>query len=115
MLGIVQHRLAQPGVIAEAQRRHDRDRWRRPEQAFALERRPYRRVTQTGCVPRGYNCLADVEVIAVWIGQAGQNDAARIFTRSRLVGQPRQLLKQGQRPQLQRIQTERVSLGCHSL
>ena len=52
-------------------------------------------------------------MIAVRGGQAGQDDAPRLLAGTRIIGQSRQLLKQGQGLQLQRVQIEWVSLGRH--
>ena len=80
---MVQHRFTQPCFIAEAQRGQDSGRRRGAYQAFALKRRPYPRVAQTGRLTRGYDCLADVKVIAVRIRQANQRDAPGLLTASR--------------------------------
>ena len=104
-----QDRAAEPGFVIEPDRGHDDSRRRRPDHPLALERGPDRRVAQSGGVARGDDRLAQMKMIAVRVGQAGQDDAACFFAGAGIVGQPRQLLQQGQGLQLQRIEVERVS------
>src|SRR2546428_741478 len=57
--------------------------------------------------------LAEMEMIAMRVGQSGDREPAGLVLRCRLAGELRQLLQQGQRLQLQRIEIEGVAFGWH--
>jgi hypothetical protein len=54
-----------------------------------------------------------MEMIAMRLRQVAHHDRARFVGRARMGGQSRQLLQQGERPELQRIEIERVLFRRH--
>src|SRR2546425_517872 len=70
VLGAMEHRIAQPGVVLLAERSQDHRLGQlRANEALAFERRPDRRVAQSGRVARGDDRLAEMEMIAMRVGQ----------------------------------------------
>jgi len=82
-------------------------------QPFALKHDPHGRIAQPGGVTRRDDCFSDVKMVAMCDGQAGDNDASWLITWPRIVGKAREFLEQRQRPELQRVQIERVPLWRH--
>ena len=110
----VQDGIAQTRIIADPERGQDRAVRKGTDQTLALERDPHGTIAQPCGVIRCDDCLADVKMVAVRHGEADDNDASGLITRPGLVGKTGQLLQQGQRSELQRVEIERVLLRGHS-
>ena len=68
----MQDRMAQAGLVVEAERGNN-NRWRRrPNQALSLQRRPNRWVAQASRIPRGDNHFANMEMISMGLRQTGK-------------------------------------------
>jgi len=117
VVAAVQDRVAQSGVVGEAGLGQDRGvRELGADQALPLQRGPHRRVGQPARVlGEGDRLRADMEMVAVRVRQVGDdNAAAALFRRRhRMVRRARQLLKDRQRLQLERVEVQRVLLRRH--
>ena len=110
----MQDPLAQPGLVLLAERgQDDRLGKLRNDEPLAFERGPHRRIVEAGRVACGDYRLAQMEMVAVGVGQLGDREATSRIPCGRLPGDARQLLQQGQSLQLQGVEIERVAFGKH--
>src|SRR5438132_6517163 len=109
----MQDGVAQAGVVADPERgQHDAIR-KRAYQPLAFEHRPYRRIAQPGGIARGDQGIAEVKMVAMRIGQAGDDGTVGLLAGPRMAGKACKLLQQGQGLELQRVEIEGVLLRCH--
>ena len=109
----MQDRVAQPGVVADPERGQHGTIRKRAYQPPAFERRPYRRIAQPAGIARSDQGIAEVKMVAMRMGQAGDDGAVGLLAGPRIVGKAGKLLQQGQRLELQRVEIKRVLPGCH--
>lgn len=114
MTTYVQDGIAQTRIIADPERGQDRAVRKGTDQTLALERDPHGTIAQPCGIMRCDEYLPDVKMVAVRHGEAGDNDTSGLITRPGIVGKTRELLQQGQRSELQRVEIERVFLRRHS-
>ena len=95
MLGAVQDRAPQAGVVLLTERRQDHGfgkLW--ADEPLAFQRRPNRRVPQPRRITGRDHRLAKMEMVAMWVGQLSDRNPARFIVASRLARQARQLLQE---------------------
>src|SRR6266850_1210994 len=82
----MQDGVAQAGVVADPERGQHGAIRKRAYQPLAFERRPYRRIAQPGGITRGDQGIAEVKMVAMWIGEAGDDGALGLLAGPRIVG-----------------------------
>src|SRR3981081_4923921 len=91
MPGALQDYVAQPGFVFLTERRQDHGLGQlRANEALAFERRPDRRAAQAGRIARRDDRLAEMEMIAMRIGQLGDREPAGVLLGGGVAGQARQ-------------------------
>src|SRR5437016_12010399 len=71
----MQDRVAQASVVADPERRQHGAIRKRAYQPLAFECGPYRRIAQPGGITRGDQGITEVKMVAMWIGEAGDDGA----------------------------------------
>jgi len=111
----VEDGVGEAGVIGLAFRGDGRAlREERLDQSLAFQRRPGRRVGETGGVAAGHDRVAQMEMVAMRRGNAADDHGAVVVPPHDVPLDPRQRLQQGERLQLERVQIQRVALEGHS-
>jgi hypothetical protein len=115
MAALVQDPVTQSRIVTETDRRQDSAiRVQRADQPLALQSDPHRRIAEPAGVARSDNGVSEVEMVAVRIGRANDNTTG-LLARTRIFTKPRELLQQGQSPELERIEVKWVSFCRHRL
>src|SRR5271155_3858315 len=81
----MQDRLAQSRSVLQAEWRQHGVIRQPTDQTLALQRRPHCGIAQPGCVARRDDGLAQMEMVAMRQGWVGDDDAARLLARSRII------------------------------
>jgi len=98
MLGAMQDRIPHPSVVFLAERGQDHrlgQLW--ADQPLTFERGPDRWVAQPRRIARRDDGLAEVEMVAMRVGELCDRKPPRLILGGRLTGDAPQLLQQGQR------------------